>query len=100
MRDALRSYLAVADELTKTPRRRAAALARTLAAPGGGVHEPGPRSEDAALASVVRREVDRSLATMQLATADEIRALSLRIAASRHSGIRKGTPWAIRGRSP
>ncbi len=91
MRDALRSYLAAASGRTEVPRQRAAALAKALLARGEATAEQisvlteelleTGRNNREALVSLIRYEVDRTLARMRFASTDELRALAARVSA-------------------
>ena len=91
VRDALKSYLALAGGLTEVPRRRALAAARAVAAQGGArAGQVGTLAEDLlqqsrsnreAVAALVKFEVDRGLGRLGLAGADEVAELSARVRA-------------------
>lgn len=107
MRDALRSYLSAASGRTEVPRRRAAELAKALLAHGEETAEQvgvlteelleTGRNNREALASLIRYEVDRTLARMGLASGDEVLALAVRVAAL--EGLAFGPPGARAARA-
>ena len=85
MRDALKSYLALASGVTDVTRQRALAAARALVSQGEATAEQvtglaedlvaQARQNREAVVSLVGFEVDRALARVGLATADEVTAL-------------------------
>ncbi len=91
MRDALKTYLALAGSLTVVTRQRAASAARALVAQGEATAEQvGALAEDLveqsranreAVSALVKYEVDRTLGRVGLASADEVAELSARVRA-------------------
>ncbi len=91
MRDALKTYLALAGGLTEVPRQRALSAARALVAQGGARRGlvaslaedlvQQSRSNREAVAALVKFEVDRGLGRVGLAGADEVAELSARVRA-------------------
>ena len=89
MRDALKSYLALASGLTDVTRQRATAAAKALVAQGEATAEQvtsladdllqQSKSNREAVAALVKYEVDRTLARVGLATNDEVTELSNRV---------------------
>ena len=89
MRDALKSYLALAGGVTQLTRRRALAAARALVSQGEATAEQvtalaedllaQTRQNREAVAALVAFEVDRALGRLGLATADEVTALTGRV---------------------
>ncbi len=89
MRDALKSYLALAGGVTELTRQRAVAAAKALVSQGeataeqvGGLAEDllaQSRQNREAVVALVSFEVDRTLARVGLATADEVEQLTGRI---------------------
>ena len=91
MRDALKSYLALASGLTDVTRQRAMAAAKALVAQGEATAEQVSTLADdllqqskanrEAVAALVKYEVDRTLGRVGLATSDEVSELSKRVRA-------------------
>lgn len=89
MRDALKGYLALASGVTDLTRQRATAAAKALASQGEATAEQvGALAEDLlaqskqnreAIVSLVVFEVDRALAKVGLAPADEVVQLTERV---------------------
>ena len=89
MRDALKSYLALASGLTEVTRQRAMAAAKALAAQGEATAEQVSTLADdllqqskanrEAVTALVKYEVDRTLGRVGLATSDEVSELSKRV---------------------
>ena len=89
MRDALKSYLALAGGVTDLTRQRALAAARALVSQGeataeqvGGLAEEllaHTRQNREAVAALVGFEVDRALGRVGLATAEEVNQLRQRV---------------------
>ncbi len=89
MRDALKGYLALASGVTDLTRQRAVAAAKALASQGEATAEQvGALAEDLlaqskqnreAIVSLVVFEVDRALARVGLAPADEVVQLTKRV---------------------
>jgi polyhydroxyalkanoate synthesis regulator phasin len=89
MRDALKGYLALASGVTDLTRQRAVAAAKALASQGEATAEQvGALAEDLlaqskqnreAIVSLVVFEVDRALAKVGLAPADEVVQLTERV---------------------
>ena len=89
MRDALKSYLALASGVTDLTRQRAVAAARALVSQGEATAEQvtglaedllaQTRQNREAVAALVAFEVDRALGRVGLATADEVGQLTGRI---------------------
>lgn len=89
MRDALKSYLALAGGLTEVPRQRAVAAAKALVAQGEATAEQvstlaedlltQSRSNREAVTALVRYEVDRTLGRLGLAAGDEVTQLTNRV---------------------
>lgn len=89
MRDALKSYLALAGGVTEVTRQRALDAAKALVAQGeaaaGQVTALADdllaqtRQNREAVAALVAYEVDRTLGRVGLATADEVKALTSRV---------------------
>jgi polyhydroxyalkanoate synthesis regulator phasin len=87
--EALRNYLILVNGLTEVTRQRAQAAAKALVAQGGatveqvsGVAEEilqTSRANQAAIASLVRYEIERALGRLGLATAEEVAALRRRV---------------------
>lgn len=99
MRDALKNYLALANGLTEVGRRRALAASKALVAQGEATVEQvsslaedlveTSRSNRDMITALVRNEVDKALARVGLATADEVRRLTTRLQ-SLESSLRAG----------
>ncbi len=91
VRDAVRGYWALASGLTEVTRQKATAAARALVGQGEATAEQvGAIAEDlistslsnrAALANVVRFEVDRARSAIGVVTSAELEALSRRVTA-------------------
>lgn len=89
MRDALKSYLALAGGVTEVTRQRALAAAKALVAQGEATAEQvsslaedlltQSRQNREAVLALVAFEVDRALSRVGLATADELTALTERV---------------------
>ncbi|MCU1674181.1 MAG: Polycystic kidney disease protein 1-like 3 [Frankiales bacterium] len=89
MRDALKSYLALAGGLTDVTRQRATAAAKALVAQGEATAEQvttladdllkQSKSNREAVAALVKYEVDRTLGRVGLATNDEVHELTQRV---------------------
>ena len=89
MRDAVKSYLALAGRLTEVTRQRATAVARALVQQGEATAEQvGTLVEDLlaqsrqnreAVAALVTYEVDRTLGRLGLASDDEVAGLLERV---------------------
>ena len=89
MRDALKSYLALASGLTDVTRQRANAAAKALVAQGEATAEQvqslaedllnQSRSNREAISALVKYEVDRALTRVGLATNDEVAELTKRV---------------------
>jgi polyhydroxyalkanoate synthesis regulator phasin len=89
MRDALKSYLALASGLTDVSRQRAVAAAKALVSQGEATAEQvttlaedllaQSRSNREAVSALVRYELDRTLGRVGLASNDEVGELSKRI---------------------
>lgn len=89
MRDALKSYLALAAGVTQLTRRSALAAARALVTSGEATAEQvtalaedllaQTRQNREAVAALVAFEVDRALGRLGLATADEVTSLTGRV---------------------
>lgn len=89
MRDALKSYLALAGGLTDVTRQRAVAAAKALVAQGEATAEQvstlaedlvaQSRSNREAVAALVKYEVDRTLGRFGLAAGDEVTQLTNRV---------------------
>ena len=89
MRDALKSYLALASGVTDLTRQRAVAAARALVSQGEATAEQvtglaedllaQTRQNREAVVALVAFEVDRALGRVGLATADEVGQLTGRI---------------------
>jgi polyhydroxyalkanoate synthesis regulator phasin len=90
VREALTNYLSLASGLTEVTKQRAKLAARALVAQGEATVEQvsglaeeivtTSRANRGALVNLVRYEVDRALARLGLATADELAGLQRRIA--------------------
>ena len=91
MRDALKSYLALAGSVTEVTRQRAQAAAKALVAQGEATAEQvtsladdllsQTRQNREAVTALVGYEVDRALGRIGLASADEVTALTERVRA-------------------
>ncbi len=91
MRDALKSYLALAGGVTDVTRQRALAAAKALVAQGEATAEQvttlaeellsQSRQNREAVVSLVGFEVDRALGRVGLASTDEVTALTERVRA-------------------
>jgi len=91
VRDALKSYLALAGGVTEVTRQRAVEAARALVASGEAAAEQvtglaedllsQTRQNREAVAALVGFEVDRTLGRVGLASADEVTALTERVRA-------------------
>jgi polyhydroxyalkanoate synthesis regulator phasin len=89
VRDALRSYLALATGLVDVPRQQAVRVAKALVNQGEATAEQAgaiaddllgtSRANRDALLQLIRYEVDRGLGRLGLATADEVRDLTDRV---------------------
>ena len=89
MRDALKSYLALAAGVTDVTRQRAVAAAKALVAQGEATAEQvtalaedlvqQTRQNREAVVALVAFEVDRALSRVGLASADEVTALTERV---------------------
>lgn len=89
MRDALKSYLALASGLTEVSRQRAVAAAKALVSQGEATAEQvtslaedllqQSRSNREAVAALVKYEMDRTLGRVGLASNDEVGDLNKRI---------------------
>ena len=105
MRDALKSYLALAGGVSELTRQRAVAAAKALVTQGEATAEQvGALAEDLlaqtkqnreAVIALVTYEVDRTLARVGLAQADEVEQLTQRVRALeaqlRGAGLTPGT---------
>ncbi len=91
MRDALKSYLALASGVTEVTRQRAVAAAKAMVAQGEATAEQvstlaedllqQTRQNREAVVALVSFEVDRALGRVGLASADEVTALTERVRA-------------------
>jgi polyhydroxyalkanoate synthesis regulator phasin len=91
VRDALKAYLSLASGFTEVPRQRARAAARALVVQGeataeqvGGLTEEllsQARTNREAVSALAKHEVDRALSAVGVAAADEVAALTARVAA-------------------
>lgn len=91
MRDALKSYLALANGVTELTKQRAVTAAKQLVAQGeataGQVQELAEdllqqsKSNREAVTALVRFEVDKALGRVGLATQDEVEALKAKVKA-------------------
>ena len=91
MRDALKSYFALASGLAELPRQRALAAAKALVAQGEATAEQvqslaedllqQSKSNRDAVSALVKHEVDRTLARVGLASQDDVVELTARIRA-------------------
>ena len=89
MRDALKSYLALAGGVTEVTRQRALAAAKALVAQGEATAEQvsslaedlltQSRQNREAVLTLVSFEVDRALGRVGLASTDEVTALTERV---------------------
>ena len=89
MRDALKSYLALASGLTDVSRQRAVAAAKALVSQGEATAEQvttlaedllaQSRSNREAVSALIKYELDRTLGRVGLASNDEVGELSKRI---------------------
>ena len=89
VRDALKSYLALAGGVTEVTRQRALDAAKALVAQGEAAAEQvtslaedllaQTRQNREAVTALVAYEVDRALARVGLATADEVETLTQRV---------------------
>ena len=89
MRDALKSYLALAGGVTEVTRQRALTAAKALVAQGEATAEQvttlaedllsQTRQNREAVVALVTYEVDRALGRVGLASADEVAALTERV---------------------
>lgn len=89
MRDALKTYLSLANGVTEVTRQRARAAARALQEQSGArADQVSALAEDLraqsranrdAVTTLVRFEVDRALGRIGLASADEVAELSARV---------------------
>lgn len=89
VRDALRSYLALATGLVDVPRQQAVRVAKALVSQGETTAEHAgtiaddllgtSRANRDALLQLIRYEVDRGLGRLGLATSDEVRDLTERM---------------------
>jgi polyhydroxyalkanoate synthesis regulator phasin len=89
VRDALKSYLALAGGVTEVTRQRAMAAAKALVSQGEATAEQvsslaedlltQSRQNREAVLALVTFEVDRALSRVGLATADEVTALTERV---------------------
>ena len=89
MRDALKSYLALAGGVTEVTRQRALAAAKALVSQGEATAEQvsslaedlltQSRQNREAVLALVSSEVDRALGRVGLASADEVTALTERV---------------------
>lgn len=89
MRDALKSYLALASGLTEISKQRAVTAAKALVAQGEATAEQvsslaedlvsQSRSNREAVATLVRFELDRALGRVGLASGDEVATLQQRV---------------------
>jgi polyhydroxyalkanoate synthesis regulator phasin len=87
--DAVKNYLTLASGITEVTRQRAIAAARALAASGETTAEQvqtlaedliaTSRSNREAASALVKLELDRALARVGLASAEEVTALSARV---------------------
>ncbi|HEV7208379.1 MAG TPA: hypothetical protein VGN54_06540, partial [Mycobacteriales bacterium] len=92
VRDAVRGYLGLASGLTAVTRQRAVAAARALASSSEATAEQvqaiaedlfeTSRANRIAVTSLVRVEVERALGRLGLASADELKTLTARLAAA------------------
>jgi polyhydroxyalkanoate synthesis regulator phasin len=90
VRDALKSYLALAAGVTEVTRQRALGVAKSLVAQGEATAEQAQalaedlvaqsRQNREAVVALVAFEVDRALGRVGLASADEVAALADRVA--------------------
>lgn len=91
MRDALKSYLALASGLTEVTRQRATTAARALVSQGEATAEQvstlaedllaQSKSNREAVTALVKYEVDRTLGRLGLAANDEVTELTKRVRA-------------------
>lgn len=91
MRDALKSYLALAGSVTELTRQRAVEAAKALVASGEAATEQvtalaedlltQTRQNREAVVALVGAEVDRALGRVGLASADEVASLTERVRA-------------------
>ena len=91
MRDALKSYLALASGLTEVTRQRALGAAKALVSQGEATAEQvstlaedllaQSKSNREAVTALVKYEVDRTLGRLGLAANDEVTELSKRVRA-------------------
>jgi polyhydroxyalkanoate synthesis regulator phasin len=91
VRDALKSYLALASGLTEVTRQRATSAARALVSQGEATAEQvstlaedllaQSKSNREAVTALVRYEVDRTLGRLGLAANDEVTELTKRVRA-------------------
>lgn len=89
MRDALKSYLALASGITEVSRQRALAAAKAMVAQGEATAEQvsamaedlvtQSRTNRDAVSALVRAEIDRALGRVGLASNDEVAALTARV---------------------
>ncbi len=89
MRDALKSYLALASGLTEVTKQRALGVAKTLVAQGEATAEQvtslaedlvaQSKQNREAVTALVKYEVDRALGRVGLAAAEEVTALTKRV---------------------
>ena len=89
MRDALKSYLALAGSVTEVTRQRALSAAKALVSQGEATAEQvtslaedlltQSRQNREAVLALVTFEVDRALSRVGLASADEVTALTERV---------------------
>jgi polyhydroxyalkanoate synthesis regulator phasin len=103
VRDALKSYLALAGGMTELTKQRAVTAAKQLVAQGeataGQVQELAEdllqqsRSNREAVTALVRFEVDKALGRVGLATQDEVESLRAKVRAL-EAQLSSGTPKA------
>lgn len=87
--DAVKNYLALASGLTDVTRQRAVSAAKALVSQGEATRDQvsaladdlvaTSRSNREAIATIVRFEVDRAMARLGLAPADEVSSLTARV---------------------
>jgi len=108
VRDALKSYLALAGGVTDLTRQRAVAAAKALVSQGEATAEQvtglaedllaQTRQNREAVVALVAFEVDRTLGRVGLATADEVGQLTARIRELEHE-VRTLTPSGAAGQA-
>lgn len=108
VRDAVRSYLGLAAGIGTLTRQRAVAAARALMTSGEATAEQvtsladdllaTSRANREAVAGLVRVEVERTLGRLGLATAEDLRALTARVAAVESTTRAAGLSTSARAR--